>query len=742
MFVIRSIRKKLYIVLVLVLALFFYNGVSIYAKDSINMLSGSGDKSDPYIIENIDDLKLFRNLVNKGYSFDGEYVKQTRNIDLDSIENWKPIGIADSDNYFAGTYNGNGYIIENLNINNKKSDFSGFFGVLSGTVMNLGIESGNISGKYVGSIAGYARTSKSLILNCYNNAILNGTRTGGIVDKSDGKIINCWNTGLLKGRKSGGIISNEGKQLKYCYSKDYDIAFKQKLVKKMIDCEKIMDINEEEFSEKLNKNLLNLISKGQVDGESVIYWSIEQNHITYMDQNEKPAEYVKALELEKKSLMIFYLIISVIFFIVFLILRFTYKINWNSRLNMLTFISFFIIFGLLISFVYSQLSNGEALKSLVWNGNSVGVFPDLFESISHARSGNPYELKAIYPALSYVICLIFSNLIPVEYVTWESLSLSPQGVIIFSLYYSFVTLFSFYIINSMLDVNKKFRIIIMGFILFSSPYIYMLERGNMVNLTLLFILIYFYWYKNESNWKRNIALLSLAIAVSMKIYPVILGLLLVFDKRYKDAIKCSVYGILCFFLPFVAFDGFKGVALMLSNIANLSNETTLDQRGFGYGYKISISNFMNSITYWLKINTNLSNTDNYLNNLIMVLMCVGLIIVAYRLNSLWKRVTALMILVVMIPNFSWIYNGVYMIVPFIMFINENKNCKINMVKLIQSLLFIGMFMPLPYGFFMRSLSGINKMSYSTGLCNLSLLAMAILLLADCTIINRKSYLKG
>ncbi len=104
----------------------------------------------------------------------------------------------------------------------------GLFGILSGTVCNLGIESGCIRGAHIGSIASHSAGDNALIINCYNKATLIAfNRGGGITDNfSGGEIINCVNLGkvlcdtdTLPGSVIlSGIVSFNAAKIEYCYS--------------------------------------------------------------------------------------------------------------------------------------------------------------------------------------------------------------------------------------------------------------------------------------------------------------------------------------------------------------------------------------------------------------------------------------------------------------------------------------------------------------------------------------------
>ncbi|SDB22624.1 FMN-binding domain-containing protein [Pseudobutyrivibrio sp. YE44] len=94
-------------------------------------LSGQGTKEDPFIISNEKEIKIFRDSVNSGESYQGQYIKQTSDIAL--TEAWTPIGIG-KDKPFSGMYDGNNYEISNLTVTSDtavtdgNSYYAGLFG--------------------------------------------------------------------------------------------------------------------------------------------------------------------------------------------------------------------------------------------------------------------------------------------------------------------------------------------------------------------------------------------------------------------------------------------------------------------------------------------------------------------------------------------------------------------------------------------------------------------------------------
>lgn len=202
--------------LAVVLVTFMLAGLGAQ-MDSIVMCSrlrgfdGRGTASAPFQVDSKEKLEQIRDMVNDGEDFSGIHFLQTENIDLQNGE-WIPIGQFGTKHYFDGIYDGGNHYIENLLITENNPDPSGnvgLFGVLLGTVKNLGIESGSVSGKHIGAIASHSGGDHALILNCYNKADVSATkRAGGICDNFEGgSIVNCANVGKVTAPTCGPIFS-------------------------------------------------------------------------------------------------------------------------------------------------------------------------------------------------------------------------------------------------------------------------------------------------------------------------------------------------------------------------------------------------------------------------------------------------------------------------------------------------------------------------------------------------------
>lgn len=190
---------------------------------------GDGTAANPYQIATADDLKAFRDKVNGGATTACAIL--TADITLDKSETWTPIG--SSKNKYNGTFDGQGYTISGLNVNETGSNEAGLFGdtALSNTspvIKNLTIaDSSFVTARgYAGGVAGYGG---GVFENCHTEAsvTVQGKKfAGGIIGSYKGtgitaelSMIQCSNRATVKevdgfGGFAGGLIGQAEHPLK------------------------------------------------------------------------------------------------------------------------------------------------------------------------------------------------------------------------------------------------------------------------------------------------------------------------------------------------------------------------------------------------------------------------------------------------------------------------------------------------------------------------------------------------
>ena len=181
-------------------------------------ITGSGTSGDPFLINTLADLQL----IGSGSPYlVSSYYTLNANIDATATSTWnsgagfiplcKSVG-------FTGVFNGNGYTISNLFINNTTTNSAGLFGTIGagGIVHDLNLTSVNItntSSYPIGALCGYkndviANQNTPTIYNItINGGTVNGQYTGGLIGECESYsyIQNCQVIGVNVTSTQSGV---------------------------------------------------------------------------------------------------------------------------------------------------------------------------------------------------------------------------------------------------------------------------------------------------------------------------------------------------------------------------------------------------------------------------------------------------------------------------------------------------------------------------------------------------------
>lgn len=192
---------------------------TVVSENEAADFEGEGTAESPYLIDDVEDLKLLAQKVNGGVTYEGKHFQLTVDIDLNN-EPWTPIGTEDT--LFQGTFDGDRHQIANLKISNG-GEYAGLFGnVWGATIQNCNV-TGEVNGyNYSGGIVGYANNNTH-ILNCsfQGNVEGDGEERGGIVGHTSigCDVSGCFVTGTVTGEKFvGGIAGWGAGTIKNCYA--------------------------------------------------------------------------------------------------------------------------------------------------------------------------------------------------------------------------------------------------------------------------------------------------------------------------------------------------------------------------------------------------------------------------------------------------------------------------------------------------------------------------------------------
>ena len=117
--------------------------------------------------------------------------------------------------------------------------------------------------------------------------------------------------------------------------------------------------------------------------------------------------------------------------------------------------------------------------------------------------------------------------------------------------------------------------------------------------------MFFALYGSEKKWQREIANLCLACAVAIKVYPLLIALFFIKDRRWVDMIKTVLYSLFLLFIPFLFIDGgFANIKSIWNNFSHFNSgegrNLELANVGFdGFASKIGLGLFGSNLIYSL-----------------------------------------------------------------------------------------------------------------------------------------------
>lgn len=184
---------------------------------------GEGEKTTPIPIDSIENLQKIGN--DPAYPKNGYYVL-TRDIDARVTAGWNggagfdPIAVSASFP-FSGTFDGQGYTITGLRIFRPSRSSVGLFAHTSGTIQNVGMVGGSVTGyNNVGCLVG---RNTGLIISCYATGSVSGSENIGCLSGANsGSITSCYGTGAVSGDyaycSAGGLVGVNDGNITSCYA--------------------------------------------------------------------------------------------------------------------------------------------------------------------------------------------------------------------------------------------------------------------------------------------------------------------------------------------------------------------------------------------------------------------------------------------------------------------------------------------------------------------------------------------
>ena len=317
-------------------------------------------------------------------------------------------------------------------------------------------------------------------------------------------------------------------------------------------------------------------------------------------------------------------------------------------------------------------TKGEAAKWLVMEGHFGGAYTDHFRCICYVSDLKHFYFNtddASFPPfaflLYYLLVLINPPEEPWDIMAWDDV----MGYRFNMLVYIMLVIIICLVLKLLADLylpeeGKTKTTLLTAAVLLSAPFMSgVIERGNIAFLTLVMVLAALYLKDRDSAVCREAALILIAMAAGIKMYPAVAGFLYIKEKRWKEGFRLLAYGLIVFFVPF-AFVG--GIPALIRYC----------QVTFLYGKQsfcswTNIRNFLLSISRVLGQYENSASFVKYfimIENLYLLLCVVSL----FKTGKKWKTGLYIAGAMALYVPYSFRYVACYMAIPLFMLFAEKQ----------------------------------------------------------------------
>ncbi len=325
------------------------------------------------------------------------------------------------------------------------------------------------------------------------------------------------------------------------------------------------------------------------------------------------------------------------------------------------------------------------------NGHS-DKFRDFFEVNRAAAIGDCYLTGecANYPPLVLAIAKFLSLFTPTilaDANTWVTRD-RTSGTVLFFVVFALLTLAVAWGFRSYLKKNLKeaeqdrhLATVLTVMLCLSYSLVFALERGNYIFIALIAFLVFAFTYRDHP----VLSAVALAICACIKVYPVLLFVVYLIDKRWKGFFIGVGTGIVGLFLPMLALNGtlvqqFMG---LLNGVLNFNNNSQATKGEVLFNHVEQHSNSFENIFRMISValfgKESLTGTPALVTDILsavssvaLVLLIVAAVAVLIFAKERWKSFFVINALLCLIPSNTFDYMLTFFLPILILVLCEGK----------------------------------------------------------------------
>lgn len=345
-------------------------------------------------------------------------------------------------------------------------------------------------------------------------------------------------------------------------------------------------------------------------------------------------------------------------------------------------------------FVYLLTQDPSGLQANIMHDKGKWFFIDFWGIIAvYACSDMSYGFPSMLPPLAPLVKIPFSFLLSDAEKNSHLIFLTNRFAVfsvVFFLCGGILALFSYL---RKLDLSKNYPLLLLAALFFSSMVMFEIANAHDLILSAIAVAIFIVHYDKESKYDRAIAIIALSFTAALKIYPVLLGFLWLYKKRYKDLIYAAMLTVFLLIAPFFALRG--EVTKMISIMFNYLTSDYLAREGsppihFWYIFY----NQFNIVRYFAGFDGLIANAFTKFSGIASAITVLCAIITAGFCREKWKQIVLVAGFFTMLYSAGSFYCGLYFFPAIVLFFNKEKFVKID---ILYAFLFAMFLCPIRFG---------------------------------------------
>ncbi|MCR4923571.1 MAG: DUF2029 domain-containing protein [Lachnospiraceae bacterium] len=326
--------------------------------------------------------------------------------------------------------------------------------------------------------------------------------------------------------------------------------------------------------------------------------------------------------------------------------------------------------GTILFLLILLFSGGFGAEWLAMENNFDYAYTDHFRHIAFASDMQNFYFNtqdATFPPFAYLLYYLLYRIDPKDFGVneWREARDYQYNMLVYIILTLLVILLFKLIVDKILAMySDGKRFLLVTAIVLSAPMMAgAIERGNISFFTAVLVLAALYLKDSKNPVLREAALILIAMAAGIKVYPAIVGMVYVVEKRYKETFRLVIYGLLVFFLPFIFCGGLQGLIQYIKILFFFENQ----------GYR----SFTNIRNYLLFISDILGQYESsasfvWIFKLIENLYLLICVLTMFITKEKWKYALYPAGIMALYVPYSYRYTSVYMIIPLILFFRNKE----------------------------------------------------------------------